>query len=161
MAFQKFMKVLLIKILVRHKYSGMLYAMKVIEKEFLVKGNKVDQIINERKIMSCLDNPFIVKLYWAFQSEKCLHFVMELCAGGEFFYHLNKIGLLNELHAKFYFAEIIIALEYLHANSIVYRDLKPENVLIDLDGHIKLADFGLSKKGISLINPTHSFCGSP
>lgn len=70
---------------------------------------------------------------------------MDLCAGGELFYLLHKRGRLPEQAAKFYFAEILLGLEYIHSKGIVYRDLKPENVLIDIDGHIKLADFGLSK----------------
>lgn len=70
---------------------------------------------------------------------------MDLCAGGELFYLLHLRGRMNEEQAKFYFAEILLGLEYIHSKGIVYRDLKPENVLLDIDGHIKLADFGLSK----------------
>ena len=70
---------------------------------------------------------------------------MDLCAGGELFYLLHQKGRLNEQSAKFYFAEILLGLEFIHSKGIVYRDLKPENVLIDIDGHVKLADFGLSK----------------
>lgn len=70
---------------------------------------------------------------------------MDLCAGGELFYLLHQKGRMNEQAAKFYFAEILLGLEYIHKKGIVYRDLKPENVLVDIDGHIKLADFGLSK----------------
>ena len=84
---------------------------------------------------------------------------MDLCAGGELFYLLHQKGRLEESVAKFYFAEILLGIEYLHSKGIVYRDLKPENVLIDIDGHIKLADFGLSKKMDE--NLTNSFCGSP
>jgi serum/glucocorticoid-regulated kinase 2 len=70
---------------------------------------------------------------------------MDLCAGGELFYYLHQHGRMNEEQAKFYFAEILLGLEYIHSKGIVYRDLKPENVLLDIDGHLKLADFGLSK----------------
>lgn len=91
---------------------------------------------------------------------------MDLCAGGELFYLLHQKGRLPEAVAKFYFAEILLGLEYIHNRGIVYRDLKPENVLIDIDGHIKLADFGLSKvfhKESADTNETltNSFCGSP
>ncbi len=85
---------------------------------------------------------------------------MDLCAGGELFYLLHVKGRLPEEMAKFYFAEILLGLEYMHNKKIVYRDLKPENVLIDIDGHIKLADFGLSKV-LNLNETSNSFCGSP
>lgn len=86
---------------------------------------------------------------------------MDLCAGGELFYLLHRKGKMKEAAAKFYFAEILLGLEYIHKKGIVYRDLKPENVLIDIDGHIKLADFGLSKVLFSHDSLTNSFCGSP
>lgn len=74
-----------------------------------------------------------------------LHFILELCAGGELFFHILQKGKFKEDEARFYFAEIVLAIEYLHNLKIVYRDLKPENILLDLDGHAKLTDFGLSK----------------
>ena len=86
---------------------------------------------------------------------------MDLCAGGELYYLLHLKGRLNEQAAKFYFAEILLGLEHIHKKGIVYRDLKPENVLLDIDGHIKLADFGLSKVLPSHASVTNSFCGSP
>ena len=135
--------------------------MKVVDKTTLDTNSKVKQLINEKQIMQSLNHPFIIKLHWSFQSRKQLHFVMDFCAGGELFYHLHNVGRLNEEQAKFYFAEILLAIEYLHSRGIVYRDLKPENVLLDIDGHICLADFGLSKEGMSLSNETNSFCGSP
>ena len=70
---------------------------------------------------------------------------MDLCTGGEIFFHLNRLRQFSEDHAKFYFSEILLGLEYLHSKSVVYRDIKPENILIDIDGHIRIADFGLSK----------------
>jgi serine/threonine protein kinase len=70
---------------------------------------------------------------------------MDLCTGGEIFFHLNKYRSFSEKTAKFYFSEILIGLEYLHSKNVVYRDIKPENILIDIDGHIRIADFGLSK----------------
>ena len=86
---------------------------------------------------------------------------MDLCAGGELFYLLHQKGRLPEQVAKFYFAEILLGLEYIHSKGIIYRDLKPENVLLDIDGHIKLADFGLSKVLSSYDALANSFCGSP
>jgi serine/threonine protein kinase len=86
---------------------------------------------------------------------------MDLCAGGELFYLLHQRGRMSEQQAKFYFAEILLGLEYIHSKGIAYRDLKPENVLLDIDGHIKLADFGLSKVLPTFDSLTNSFCGSP
>ncbi len=135
--------------------------MKVVDKEPLEKENKVKQILNEKRIMEKLEHPFIVKLYWSFQSKKKLQFVMDFCAGGELFYHLHNVGRLTEAQAKFYFVEVVLGIEYLHQHAIIYRDLKPENVLLDIDGHVRLADFGLSKEGVTLDLSTNSFCGSP
>jgi serine/threonine protein kinase len=140
--------------------------MKVIKKQFIVRAKKTSQIATERKVMGLLNHPFIVKLNWAFQSvtpiqadELCL--VMDFCPGGELFFHLHNIGRFSEDQAKFYFAEVLIALEYLHSLDIVYRDLKPENILLDLDGHVRLADFGLAKDCMHEGALTYSFCGSP
>ena len=86
-----------------------------------------------------------MKLHFAFQSPERLYFVMDFLNGGELFYHLRREILFSEKRTKFYAAEIVLALECLHKNGVIYRDLKPENVLLDSDGHIKLTDFGLSK----------------
>ena len=100
-------------------------------------------------------------MHWAFQSEHYLFIVLEFCPGGEIFYHMNKVLRFSERVAKFYFAEIVLALEYLHNRNIFYRDLKPENILLDQDGHIKLADFGISRPNFTERERTNSFCGSP
>jgi len=86
---------------------------------------------------------------------------MELCTGGQLFHFLGKRKRLTERDSKFYICEIIVALEYLHSKNIIFRDLKPENVLIDINGHIKLSDFGLAKKVKSLFDLNSTFCGSP
>lgn len=86
---------------------------------------------------------------------------MDFCPGGELFYHLHNVGRFTEEQSKFYFAEIILGLEYLHSREIAYRDLKPENVLLDIDGHVRLTDFGLSKENLGKHSKTYSFCGSP
>lgn len=95
--------------------------------------------------MEKLSNPFIVKLHYAFQTGEKLYFVMDFLNGGELFYHLRREQRFTEERAKFYAAEILLALECLHENGVIYRDLKPENVLLDAEGHVKLTDFGLSK----------------
>ena len=86
---------------------------------------------------------------------------MDFCPGGELFYHLHNIGRLNEDQARFYIAEILSGIEYLHSKDIVYRDLKPENILLDIDGHVRITDFGLSKEAIGPRDQSYSFCGSP
>lgn len=95
------------------------------------------------------------------KQEHYLFMVLEFQAGGEIFYHMNKVQRFSEKMAKFYFSEILLALEYLHSRNIFYRDLKPENVLLDEEGHVKLADFGISRFNFSDKERSHSFCGSP
>jgi len=87
--------------------------------------------------------------------------ILEFCSGGEIFFHMNKVQRFSEKVSKFYFCEILLAIEYLHLNDIFYRDLKPENILLDHDGHIKLADFGISRINFSERDRSTSFCGSP
>ena len=89
-----------------------------------------------------------MKLQFAFQDEFNLYLIMEFVNGGELFHHLKKETKFAESRAKFYAAEIVLALEYLHQNGVVYRDVKPENILIDSEGHVRLTDFGLSKAGL-------------
>lgn len=97
---------------------------------------------------------------YAFQSEEKLFFVLEYCPGGELFNLLSQKYSFNTYQTQFYAAQIVLALEYLHSKDIIYRDLKPENVLIDSDGYIKLTDFGLSKRNVSS-NNAKSICGTP
>lgn len=95
------------------------------------------------------------------QTGEKLYFVLDYCAGGELFFHLGQHGRFPESLAVFYAAEMVLALKHLHEKGVVYRDLKPENILLDEEGHIKLADFGLSKEGITeQAGGTHSFCGT-
>ena len=89
-----------------------------------------------------------MKLHFAFQTPERLYFVIDFLNGGELFFHFRKAGKFNEDRARFYTTEILLALECLHKNKIIYRDLKPENVILDSEGHIKLTDFGLSKLNI-------------
>lgn len=131
--------------LVEHIYNKKLYAMKVLSKRKLKSIRQINQMKNEREILERLNNPFIVKLYFAFQTEEKLYLVTEFIPGGELYQLIKMLGKFTEKVVKFYICELIIALEYLHKNGIIYRDLKPENILIDKDGHIKLTDFGLSK----------------
>lgn len=145
----------------RKKDTGELYAIKIMDKDFILREDKAVQIMIERQIMTRVNHPFIVNLFWAFQTEKELHLVMDLCPGGELFFHLHNLNRFTEDQARFYFGEIVLGIEYLHSLNIVYRDLKPENILLDIDGHIRLTDFGLSKLGVGQAELTYSFCGSP
>jgi len=109
-----------------------------------------------------VDNDFIVKLRFAFQTPDKLYLVTDFMQGGELFYHLHREGRFNETKTRFYICEIIVAIEYLHKNQIIYRDLKPENILLDSYGHIKLTDFGLSKFILTNDNnKAFTICGTP
>jgi serine/threonine protein kinase len=119
--------------------------MKKVNKSRLQDYSLVSSATNERSILAVVDCPFIVKLYYSFQTSKCLYFIIQYAEGGEIFHYLKKHRRFSENTARFYSAEIILALEYLHSKGIVYGDLKPENVLINFDGHILLSDFGLSR----------------
>ena len=92
-----------------------------------------------------MESPFIVSLHYAFQTEVKLYFIMDFMNGGELFTHIRKSRVFSESRSRFYAAEIVLALESLHKESIIYRDLKPENVILDSDGHLRITDFGLSK----------------
>ena len=105
-------------------------------------------------------HPFIVKMDYAFQSDSKLFFVLEYCPGGELFFYLSQIGRFKEDAARFYASNILLALHHLHSQNILYRDLKPENVLVSHDGYVKIADFGLSKENIYGHNDAKSICGT-
>jgi len=148
--------------LVKEIKTDEMYALKVLRKDNIIKRNQVEHTRTERSVLGYVKHPFIVGLNMAFQSKDKLYFVLDYCAGGELFFHLGKLGKFPEPRACFYTAEIILALSYVHELDIIYRDLKPENVLLDARGHIKLTDFGLSKEGISSSSSgAYSFCGTP
>ncbi|CAD8049944.1 unnamed protein product [Paramecium sonneborni] len=147
--------------LVRKKDNGIFYALKLIDKKFIMDNKKEIIVQNERDIMIKMENQYIIPLHYAFESKYYIAFVLEYCAGGELFYHLRKLKKLNEQDAKYYFVEICIGMAYLHSQNIVYRDIKPENILLDLQGHLMLSDFGLSKPDMAAEDFAYSFCGSP
>lgn len=105
-------------------------------------------------------HPFLVGLHSCFQSDTRLYFVMEFVSGGDLMLHIQK-QQFSEARAKYYACEVLLALEYFHKNNIVYRDLKLDNILLTLDGHVKIADYGLCKENISFQDRTHTFCGTP
>lgn len=148
--------------LVREIKTAEMFALKVLRKDNIIKRNQVEHTRTERSVLGYVNHPFIVGLKMAFQSKDKLYFVLDYCAGGELFFHLSKVGKFSEPRASFYAAEIVLALEYIHQLDIVYRDLKPENVLLDARGHVRLTDFGLSKEGITNSSSgANSFCGTP
>uniref|UniRef100_A0A6B0VFV5 non-specific serine/threonine protein kinase n=2 Tax=Ixodes ricinus TaxID=34613 RepID=A0A6B0VFV5_IXORI len=134
--------------LVRHRESRQRFAMKKINKQNLVLRNQVEQVFAERDIMSFTDNPFVVSMLCSFETKRHLCLVMEYVEGGDTATLLKNMGPLPVDIAQFYFAETVLAVEYLHSYGIVHRDLKPDNLLITNMGHIKLTDFGLSKVGL-------------
>lgn len=132
--------------LVRKKSSQKMYALKVIKKQEVSKRNQQEYAWNELIILQKHECPYIVSLRYSFQDEHHLFLVMDFLQGGDLFFHLRKEKRFTEETAAFYAAEILCALDYLHENHFLYRDLKPENILFDNKGHIKLIDFGLSKR---------------
>jgi len=136
----------------------MYYALKMLKKSEIIRLKQVEHIKSEKSILSQINHPFIVVLYASFQDENNLFMLMEYIIGGELFSQLRKVGRFSNDTSRFYAAEIVLALEYLHSKNIVYRDLKPENLLIDKDGHMKITDFGFAKV---VEDRTWTLCGTP
>eukprot|EP00977_Amphora_coffeiformis_P009786 scaffold2252_cov150-Amphora_coffeaeformis.AAC.1 len=118
------------------------------DKEKNVVRRQIERTRTERKVLSVVNHPFIMKLHYAFQSDDKLYLVLDYCPGGELFFHLSRFRRFPERVARFYAAELLLAIGHLHKRGIIYRDLKPENVLLDAEGNVKLGDFGLAKAGI-------------
>ena len=149
---------------VRCKLNGLVYAMKVVDKAMIERHRSMDNIAVELAVLrqhAEQRHPFILALECAFHSEAKLHFVTEFVPGGMLFNHLRKQEMFSEKMARFYAAETLLALEHLHAQQVLYRDLKPENVLICASGHIKLCDFGLASFGLSASATHTSASGKP
>merc|ERR1711991_125270 len=144
--------------LARHTTTSKYYAMKVLKKVEVVRLKQVEHITSEKNILSVISHPFIVNLFGAAQDTKNLYMLLEYVIGGEVFTHLRRAGRFPPDVSRFYGAEIVLALEYLHSLDIIYRDLKPENLLLDNNGHIKITDFGFAKK---VEDRTWTLCGTP
>ncbi|XP_002968173.2 probable serine/threonine protein kinase IRE [Selaginella moellendorffii] len=138
--------------LARKKTTGDLFAVKVLRKSDMIRKNAVRSVQAERNILISARNPFVVRFFYSFTCSENLYLVMEYLNGGDLYSLLMSMGCLEEDMARVYIAELVLALEYLHSLGVVHRDLKPGNILIAHDGHIKLTDFGLSRMG--LINST-------
>lgn len=138
-------------LLVKEQGTGKLYAQKQFRKASLTVHKKlVEQTKTERAILESVNrHPFVVKLFYAFQDHEKLYLILEYAQGGELFHHLAQERMFSEDVASFYMAEMVLGLEHLHKNlGVVYRDLKPENCLLDAEGHLLLTDFGLSKVAV-------------
>uniref|UniRef100_A0A8B9JBW3 non-specific serine/threonine protein kinase n=1 Tax=Astyanax mexicanus TaxID=7994 RepID=A0A8B9JBW3_ASTMX len=133
-------------VLAKEHSTGKEYAIKILEKRHIMKENKAQYVKRERDVMSILDHPFFVKLYFTFQDEEKLYFGLSYAKNGELLKYIRKIGSFDETCTRFYSAEIVCALEYLHQKGIIHRDLKPENILLSEEMHIQITDFGTAKQ---------------
>jgi len=148
-------------ILCREKATNHLYAMKILKKDVIIKKDEVTHTMTEKRVLQKTNHPFLLTLKYSFTTVDRLCLVTEYVNGGELYFHLSKERQFSEDRTRFYGAEIICAIDYLHTNAIIYRDLKLENLLLDKDGHIKIADFGLCKEDIRWGSTTKTFCGTP
>ncbi|EQL02536.1 hypothetical protein G6O67_006756 [Ophiocordyceps sinensis] len=144
--------------LVQSKHNNRFYAVKVLKKAQVVKMKQVEHTNDERRMLADVKHPFIITLWGTFADCKNLYMVMDFVEGGELFSLLRKSGRFPNPVAKFYAAETTLALEYLHSKNIIYRDLKPENLLLDRHGHLKITDFGFAKR---VPDKTWTLCGTP
>jgi len=133
------------------------FALKVVEKNKVIVTKQIEHMKNERRAMFMMNSPFIVKLFATYQDSACVYFLLEKVLGGELFHLLRKCKSFNESMSRFYTGCVVLALEHVHSHGIVYRDLKPENLMITRNGYLKVIDFGFAKKR----NQSTSLCGTP
>ncbi|CAG9858946.1 unnamed protein product [Phyllotreta striolata] len=145
-------------LLCKNKDTDEYGAMKVLCLADIIRLKQVEHVKNEKNILQEIRHPFVVNLLWCDRDDICIYMLFEYVCGGELFSYLRNAGRFANSTANFYTSEIVSALEYLHAKSIVYRDLKPENLLLDREGHLKITDFGFAKK---LTDRTWTLCGTP
>lgn len=144
--------------IVNYKPTGTVYALKTLKKAAIIKMKQVDHIMSEKAILVSLKHPFIVNMFGTFHDNRYVYLLLEYIVGGEFFSHLRKVGRLENDAAAFYAAQIGAIFEYCHSKNVIYRDLKPENILINIDGYLKLTDFGFAKV---IEHRTYTLCGTP
>ncbi|KAF9545452.1 Serine/threonine kinase [Mortierella hygrophila] len=150
--------------LAEDKKDGGVYAIKALKKESIVKSDEIESARSEKRIYLVANkerHPFLTTLHSCFQTDTRLYFVMEYVQGGDLMMHIQKDKRFGEHRAKFYGCEVLLALQYFHENGIVYRDLKLDNILLSLDGHIKIGDYGLCKENMPYGATTHTICGTP
>ncbi|XP_034948028.1 atypical protein kinase C isoform X2 [Chelonus insularis] len=149
-------------LMVELKRTKRIYAMKVIKKALVTDDEDIDWVQTEKHVFETASNhPFLVGLHSCFQTPSRLFFVIEFVRGGDLMFHMQRQRRLPEEHARFYAAEISLALNFLHKKGIIYRDLKLDNVLLDHEGHVKLTDYGMCKEGVREGDTTATFCGTP
>ncbi|CAK9833102.1 Atypical protein kinase C [Anthophora retusa] len=149
-------------LMVELKRTKRIYAMKVIKKALVTDDEDIDWVQTEKHVFETASNhPFLVGLHSCFQTPSRLFFVIEFVRGGDLMFHMQRQRRLPEEHARFYAAEISLALNFLHEKGIIYRDLKLDNVLLDHEGHVKLTDYGMCKEGVREGDTTATFCGTP
>lgn len=145
--------------LVQDQDTSHYYALKVLAIADILRLKQTEHVKNEKNILKSVKHPFIVSMYWTYHDDAFLFMLFEFATGGELFSYLRNAGHFSNTTANFYAAEITSALEYLHNENIVYRDLKPENLLLDRDGHLKITDFGFAKRLTDRL--TWTLCGTP
>ncbi|ODV85552.1 hypothetical protein CANARDRAFT_176000 [[Candida] arabinofermentans NRRL YB-2248] len=144
-------------------HSKQLCAIKVLKKDFIIQNDEVESTKSEKRVFLIANkgnHPFLLNLHQCFQTENRIYFVMEYITGGDLMWHVQQ-KRFSLKRAQFYAAEVLLALKFLHENGVVYRDLKLDNILLTIDGHIKLADYGLCKENMWHGNKTSTFCGTP
>ncbi|KAF2723913.1 hypothetical protein K431DRAFT_344421 [Polychaeton citri CBS 116435] len=145
------------------KTTKQLYAIKVLKKEFIIENDEVESTRSEKRVFLIANkerHPFLTNLHACFQTETRVYFVMEYVSGGDLMLHIQR-GQFGTKRAQFYAAEVCLALKYFHENGVIYRDLKLDNIMLTLDGHIKVADYGLCKEDMWYGSNTSTFCGTP
>ncbi|XP_010765529.1 serine/threonine-protein kinase N2-like [Notothenia coriiceps] len=150
-------------LLAEFKKTGKLYAIKALKKRDIVTRDEVESLMSEKRIFEMINasrHPFLVNLHGCFQTSDHVCFVMEYLPGGDLMIHIHN-DVFSEAQTRFYSACVLLGLEFLHLNKIIYRDLKLDNLLMDADGFVKITDFGLCKEGMGHGDRTSTFCGTP
>lgn len=145
-------------LLCKDKVTGSYHAMKILDIIDVIRLKQIEHVKNEKSILQKVDHPFIIEMSWSYHDDTSLYMLFEYVCGGELFTYLRNAGRFSSATGSFYAAQIVLALEYLHKMHVVYRDLKPENLLLDREGFLKITDFGFAKK---LHDRTWTLCGTP